>query len=191
MILDSLKYFFYFIRFNSYIFLKQCKGKLIFFCSMTVERKNLINFFPFFQVGPLTEPARIHCLCNHLTAFGAGFAVPMNTINLNNSAFTNLDSNPIVFATMVSMMCLYLLLLIWARKKDKRDAILVKTSFALFLWQQPWIFICRTLLEFHFNSLHQEKKYCRFFYNKFIYIKSNENLTYDTRMSSACSFIQS
>lgn len=87
---------------------------------------NFNNFFYLLKVGPLTEPARIHCLCNHLTAFGAGFAVPMNTINLNDSAFTNLDSNPIVFATMVSMMCLYLLLLIWARKKDKKDALLVR-----------------------------------------------------------------
>jgi len=80
------------------------------------------------QVGPLTEVTRIHCLCNHLTAFGAGFAVPMNTMNLDDSAFLNLDSNPIVFATMVSMMCLYLLTCIWARKRDKKDAVLVSVN---------------------------------------------------------------
>jgi len=49
----------------------------------------------------------------------------MNSINLSDSAFNNLDSNPIVFATMVSMMCVYLLMLIWARKRDKKDALLV------------------------------------------------------------------
>ncbi|KAL5017875.1 hypothetical protein ScPMuIL_003597 [Solemya velum] len=73
--------------------------------------------------GSLSRPDRVHCLCNHLTSFGAGFSVPINTINLNNSAFTKLDENPVVFSTMICVLCGYLLMLIWARKKDKQDVI--------------------------------------------------------------------
>lgn len=67
----------------------------------------------------------IHCKTNHLTAFGAGFAVPLNNIDLNDSAFSKLDENPVVFATMVSVMLAYILMLIWARKKDKLDLVMV------------------------------------------------------------------
>ena len=51
--------------------------------------------------------------------------VPVNPIDLSSSAFLNLASNPIVFATMVSIMCLYVSLCVWARKKDKEDEIKV------------------------------------------------------------------
>ena len=54
--------------------------------------------------------------------------VPMNSVDLNNSAFLNLSSNPIVFATMVSIMCLYLVLCVWARKKDKLDEVKAGTT---------------------------------------------------------------
>ena len=76
-------------------------------------------------MGPLSKPYRVHCLCNHLTAFGAGFAVPMNSLNLNDSGFAKLDENPVIFATMVSVMCLYVLMLIWGRKKDLLDKVMV------------------------------------------------------------------
>lgn len=82
-----------------------------------------------FKVGPLSKPYRVHCLCNHLTAFGAGLTVPMNTINLNDSGFAKLDENPVIFATMVSLMCLYVLMLIWARKRDLLDKVMVWPQF--------------------------------------------------------------
>ncbi|XP_052071199.1 polycystin family receptor for egg jelly-like [Mytilus californianus] len=80
------------------------------------------------EVGPLSSPDRIHCLSSHLTSFAAGFAVPMNTIDLNDSAFTKLDENPIIFCTMVSLMCLYMLMCIWARKRDLMDKIMAGSS---------------------------------------------------------------
>ncbi|XP_062611467.1 uncharacterized protein LOC134273293 [Saccostrea cucullata] len=79
-------------------------------------------------VGPLSKPYRVHCLCNHLTAFGAGFAVPMNSLNLNDSGFAKLDENPVIFATMVSLMCVYVLMLIWARKRDLLDKVMAGSS---------------------------------------------------------------
>ena len=67
------------------------------------------------------------CLCDHLTDFTSGFAVPMNSINLDDSAFGKLNENPLVFCVMVSCMCLYLVLLIWAKKKDRIDDYMVRT----------------------------------------------------------------
>ena len=56
--------------------------------------------------------------------------VPPNRIDLSNSAFTKLNENPLVFSVMVSCMCLYLVLLIWAKRADKEDEIKVlKVSF--------------------------------------------------------------
>ena len=76
----------------------------------------------------MTTWSKSYCGCNHLTSFGGGMVVPMNSVDLNNSAFLNLSSNPIVFATMVSIMCLYLALCVWARKKDKQDEVKAGTT---------------------------------------------------------------
>ena len=65
------------------------------------------------------------CATRHLTEFGGSMVVPMNTIDLNDSAFNKLDENPLVFAVMVCMMALYLVLCIWARKADQEDELKV------------------------------------------------------------------
>ncbi len=78
----------------------------------------------------------------------------MNSIDLKNSAFTKLDENPLVFATMVSCMCMYLLCCIWARKKDKTDELLVCLYFAHFLWVGHYLFVwllfssCKAIFQF-------------------------------------------
>lgn len=56
-------------------------------------------------------------------AFGAGLILPMNTINLSDSAFNHLNENPLVFSVLVTIFCLYFCALIWARRKDLDDAI--------------------------------------------------------------------
>ncbi|XP_013386043.1 polycystic kidney disease protein 1-like 2 [Lingula anatina] len=80
------------------------------------------------EVGELTTPYSTQCLCNHLTAFGGGMVVPMNTINFADSAFNKLDENPAVFSTMVAITCLYFILCIWARKADKIDEMKAGTT---------------------------------------------------------------
>ena len=105
-------------------------------------------------MSPLTTPAKQRCLteslpedededvedasdtktrrkrstgnANKKQSFTAAFVVPMNKIDLKNSAFTKLNENPLVFATMLVLMCLYLVVCIWARKADKMDELLVK-----------------------------------------------------------------
>lgn len=61
------------------------------------------------------------CACNHLTLFGGGFSIPINSIDLSDSAFTKLDENPVVFAFLLACLCVYAVIVVWARKKDKRD----------------------------------------------------------------------
>ena len=44
---------------------------------------------------------------------------------MTGAAFANLGENPLVFSVMVSMMCLYLCLCIWARSADIKDELRV------------------------------------------------------------------
>lgn len=103
------------------------------------------------EVGPLSYPTSTHCMCNYLQppvpiedpenpdpeyqtkvakaaknpgiTFGGGISIPINTIDFSNSAFNNLGENPLIFSVMVSVMCLYLCLCIWAASEDRKDAI--------------------------------------------------------------------
>ncbi|XP_013422214.1 uncharacterized protein LOC106182109 [Lingula anatina] len=72
-------------------------------------------------VGPKTTVDAAQCFCDHLTSFGSSFYVPMNTIRPADSGFLKLDENPIVFSFGVVVLCLYFVLLIWARKADTKD----------------------------------------------------------------------
>lgn len=75
------------------------------------------------QVGLQTTTTRTHCECNHLTWFGARVIVPPNTIS-----FTNISErikDPRNYATILSVLCsllvLYCLILVWARRRDIQD----------------------------------------------------------------------
>ncbi|XP_070540433.1 polycystin-1-like protein 2 [Ptychodera flava] len=66
------------------------------------------------------------CLCDHLTSFGAAFyVVPPNPIDFDTvfAKFADLDSNPSVFSTVIVIFALYLLIAIWARRKDRREKV--------------------------------------------------------------------
>lgn len=56
-------------------------------------------------------------------SFGSAISIPFNTIDLSNSAFNNLNENPLIFSLMVSVMCLYLCCCIWAVAQDRKDAV--------------------------------------------------------------------
>lgn len=78
------------------------------------------------KVAEESEPDNTICQCNHLTTFGAGIKIPINKINLKESAFTKLDENPVAFTFMLCCLCLYFLVIIWARKADQRDIVKVR-----------------------------------------------------------------
>lgn len=65
------------------------------------------------------------CLCYHLTTFGTDFYVPPNTIDFSTvfGKFKSLSENAAVFATVISILGVYVLCAIYVRYKDKKDLL--------------------------------------------------------------------
>lgn len=75
------------------------------------------------QVGPRTTASQTHCLCNHLTFFGSTFLVMPNAIDVHQTAelFATFEDNPVVVSTVACLCMVYMLVVIWARRKDIQD----------------------------------------------------------------------
>ncbi|KAL6045311.1 hypothetical protein STEG23_018459 [Scotinomys teguina] len=75
------------------------------------------------QVGPRTTTSQIHCLCNHLTFFGSTILVMPNVIDVHQTAelFATFENNPVVVTTVGCLCMVYVLVVIWARRKDIQD----------------------------------------------------------------------
>jgi hypothetical protein len=73
-------------------------------------------------VGSLTNHYQTECFSNHLTSFASGFIVLPSPINWNyvfaNAGFLK---NKTVYLTVIIISLLYLILMIYARFKDKKD----------------------------------------------------------------------
>ncbi|XP_008063168.1 polycystic kidney disease protein 1-like 2 [Carlito syrichta] len=82
------------------------------------------------QVGPQTTPRQMHCLCNHLTFFGSTFLVMPNAIDVRQTAelFATFEDNPVVVTTVGCLCVVYVLVVIWARRKDVQDQAKVKVT---------------------------------------------------------------
>lgn len=85
---------------------------------------------PFFilQSSLETNDNETVCYCNHLTDFGGGGPVAAaNDIDFGSAfkGFANLGDNPTVFAVVTTILFVYFIMMFWARRKDKRDAIKV------------------------------------------------------------------
>uniref|UniRef100_H0WXG3 Polycystin 1 like 3, transient receptor potential channel interacting n=1 Tax=Otolemur garnettii TaxID=30611 RepID=H0WXG3_OTOGA len=82
------------------------------------------------QVGPRTSPSQTHCLCNHLTFFGSTFLVMPNAVDVRQTAelFATFEDNPVVVATVGCLCVVYVLAVIWARRKDAQDQAKVKVT---------------------------------------------------------------
>ncbi|CAF0709342.1 unnamed protein product [Brachionus calyciflorus] len=76
-------------------------------------------------VGANTIHNMTECLCYHLTTFGTDFYVPPNTIDFSTvfGKFKDLSENAAVFATIVSLIGLYILMGIFVRWKDRKDLV--------------------------------------------------------------------
>lgn len=83
----------------------------------------LSGIFFGFQVGPKTNPSSTQCLCNHLTFFGSSFFVVPNAIDVSKTAqlFGTFVENPVVVTTVGCIFLIYVLVVIWARRKDIQD----------------------------------------------------------------------
>lgn len=80
------------------------------------------------QVGPRTTLSQTHCLCNHLTFFGSTLLVMPNAVDVRQTAelFATFADNPVVVTTVSCLCVAYLLVLIWARRKDAQDQAKVR-----------------------------------------------------------------
>ncbi|XP_023225224.1 uncharacterized protein LOC111626157 [Centruroides sculpturatus] len=69
-----------------------------------------------------SNKAMTYCKCNHLTSFGGGFFVTPNTVDFAyvfaNAGFAD---NVTIYMTIIVTLLLYIILLIWARRQDKKD----------------------------------------------------------------------
>ncbi|XP_039577471.1 polycystic kidney disease protein 1-like 2 [Passer montanus] len=82
------------------------------------------------HVGPKTNPSSTQCLCNHLTFFGSSFFVIPNAIDVSKTAqlFGTFVDNPVVVTTVGCIFLIYVLVVIWARRKDIQDNAKVKIT---------------------------------------------------------------
>ncbi|NXM44562.1 PK1L2 protein, partial [Gymnorhina tibicen] len=82
------------------------------------------------HVGPKTNPSSTQCLCNHLTFFGSSFFVIPNAIDVSKTAqlFGTFVDNPVVVTTVGCIFLIYVVVVIWARRKDIQDDAKVKIT---------------------------------------------------------------
>nr|XP_054588101.1 polycystic kidney disease protein 1-like 2 isoform X1 [Nothobranchius furzeri] len=82
------------------------------------------------RVGPLTTPLVTQCLCNHLTLFGSSFFVMPNLVDVSRTAelFATFANNPVVVCFVGAIFGAYLLVVVWARRKDIQDLTKVKIT---------------------------------------------------------------
>ncbi|XP_022801963.1 polycystic kidney disease protein 1-like 2 [Stylophora pistillata] len=76
-------------------------------------------------VGPLSNSTHTQCLCTHMSSFASSFFVPPNKIDWGKVNMEELLKNPIVAIIVCCIFLLYSLLVVWARRKDKADLLLV------------------------------------------------------------------
>jgi hypothetical protein len=92
---------------------------------MKVSRETNIDSHPHtlqIQMGPRTDLNQTHCYSTHLTSFAGGFIVLPKPVNWNY-VFANADftRNMTIYLTVICVTALFLLLLIYARYKDRKD----------------------------------------------------------------------
>ncbi|XP_064194078.1 polycystin-1-like protein 2 [Anguilla rostrata] len=82
------------------------------------------------RVGPLTNASATQCLCNHLTFFGSSFFVMPNKVDVSRTAelFATFANNPVVVCFVGSLFLAYLIVVVWARRKDIADTAKLKVT---------------------------------------------------------------
>jgi polycystin 1L2 len=74
------------------------------------------------EILPDTNSTHTHCKSNHLTSFAGGFVVLPNEIRFDQVwAKAEFTKNPLIYATCITLVCLYIALALWARYQDCQD----------------------------------------------------------------------
>ncbi|CAH1785596.1 unnamed protein product [Owenia fusiformis] len=76
-------------------------------------------------VSPLAMPESLSCDCNHMTAFSGSFFVLPNKVDPIDDAklFLSFFDNPVTISTMLAVWFLYIILVVYARKHDRKDLL--------------------------------------------------------------------
>ncbi|KAM9710551.1 polycystin-1-like protein 2 [Menidia menidia] len=82
------------------------------------------------RVGVKSTHLVTQCLCNHLTFFGSSFFVTPNLVDPSRTAelFANFAENPVVVCFVGALFVAFLLVVVWARRKDLQDKTKVKVT---------------------------------------------------------------
>ena len=82
------------------------------------------------QVDAATNRKQILCRCNHLTSFGSDLLVAPNPIDFDSvfQNFGSLAENVAVLALISTILGVYIIGAIWARRADRRDDLLVRVN---------------------------------------------------------------
>ncbi|KAM9851174.1 polycystin-1-like protein 2 [Aulostomus maculatus] len=82
------------------------------------------------RVGLQSTHLVTQCLCNHLTFFGSSFFVTPNLVDPSRTAelFGTFVDNPVVVCFLGALFIVYLIVVVWARRKDIQDTAKVKVS---------------------------------------------------------------
>ncbi|KAI8494854.1 hypothetical protein Bbelb_274590 [Branchiostoma belcheri] len=70
-------------------------------------------------VGMMSNASHIHCQCDHLTKF-SGFVTP-NPLNIAAALSANVLENPAGLILVLTVLGMYFMGVLWARKEDRRD----------------------------------------------------------------------
>ncbi|XP_047436040.1 polycystic kidney disease protein 1-like 2 isoform X3 [Mugil cephalus] len=118
------------------------------------------------RVGPLTTPLVTQCLCNHLTFFGSSFFVMPNLVDVSRTAelFATFTNNPVVVCFVGAIFAAYLVVVVWACRKDIQDS--AKVLFSQY---------CRfKMIQTHHNAFH---RFTDFIMNITVYIHLQVKIT--------------
>ena len=80
------------------------------------------KLFCFIKVGSLTNHNESECFSTYLTTFAGGFLVLPSPINWNYVfATADFNKNKTIYLNVICISIFYLLLIVYARYKDKKD----------------------------------------------------------------------
>uniref|UniRef100_A0A2K6F3N4 Polycystin 1 like 3, transient receptor potential channel interacting n=1 Tax=Propithecus coquereli TaxID=379532 RepID=A0A2K6F3N4_PROCO len=82
------------------------------------------------QVGPQSTILRTQCLCNHLTFFSSDFFIVPRTVHVEDTIklFLRVTSNPVGVSLLASLLGFYMIIVVWAWRKDQADVQKVKVT---------------------------------------------------------------
>ncbi|XP_038661911.1 polycystic kidney disease protein 1-like 2 [Scyliorhinus canicula] len=82
------------------------------------------------KVGPKSNLYSTQCLCNHFSLFSTSILVLPNTVDVKDTVklFSQIKDNSVVVSLLAAIFGVYIILVIWARMKDRQDLMKVKKT---------------------------------------------------------------